>query len=75
MSKPASKSVKIQKTFGATGSPSGFWARFMGKRTIEDRFVPRDDGCLMAQGHIEWRQHKNECHCERSAAIFLIFHP
>jgi len=42
---------------------------------MEDRFVPRDDGCFIAQGHDEWRQRKIVVIARRNdAAIFLIFY-
>jgi len=35
-----------------------FFDIFIGKQTIEDRFVPRDDDCFIAQGRGEGRQRR-----------------
>jgi len=46
----------------------------MREQTIEDRFVPRDDGCFMAQGRNEGRQRKVGVIARRNdAAIFIMF--
>ena len=46
---------------------AGFLAVLLGKQTIEDRFVPRDDGCFMAQGPGEG--------CQRKPVVFASPQP
>ena len=42
-------------------------------KTIEDRFVPRDNGCFMAQGRNEGRQRKLAviASAARQSSLFL----
>jgi len=47
--------------------------RIYEKQTIEDRFVPRDDGCFMAQGCNEGRRREVVVIARRNdVAIFII---
>ena len=43
---------------GATSLPLDCSCSVKRNETIEDRFVPRDDACLKAQGQPEGRHHK-----------------